>query len=84
MTRHSSISLSEHDTDFIEEQIGNGTYKSATDVVSAGLRLLEEHDAKVKALQAALKAGEESGPAVPFDRDGFLSELHSRHAQQKN
>lgn len=84
MTRHSSITLSDHDAAFIEEQLGNGAYQSATEVISAGLRLLEEHEAKVKALQEALKAGENSGPATPFDRDGFLAELHARHAQQKN
>ncbi len=40
-------------------------------MVRAGLRLLEEHEAKVKALQAALIGGEESGPATAFDFDAF-------------
>jgi hypothetical protein len=35
------------------------------------LRLLEEHEAKVKALQDALIAGEQSGEPRPFDFDSF-------------
>ena len=40
-------------------------------MVRAGLRLLEEHEAKVRALQDALIAGEQSGEPRPFDFDSF-------------
>lgn len=46
----------------------------------AGLRLLEEHEAKVKALQDALIAGEQSGPAKDFDSEAFLARMHTKHA----
>ena len=42
-----------------------------TTAIRAGLRLLEEHEAKVKALQDALIAGEQSGEPRPFDFDSF-------------
>ncbi|NKK57665.1 type II toxin-antitoxin system ParD family antitoxin [Rhizobium leguminosarum bv. viciae] len=71
MARNTSISLSDHFTSFIDTQVQAGRYGSASDVVRAGLRLLEEHEAKVKALQDALIEGEESGPATPFDFDAF-------------
>ena len=35
------------------------------------LRLLEDHETKVKALQDALIEGEQSGEQQPFDFDGF-------------
>ena len=84
MARHTSVSLTDHFADFIDEQVDKGTYRSASEVVRAGLQLLEEHEAKVRALQDALRMGEESGPPTPFDRDAFLAELQARHATAGN
>ena len=69
--RNTSVSLGPHFTSFIEAQVQGGRYGSASDVVRAGLRLLEEHETKVKALQDALNAGLESGEPRPFDFEAF-------------
>ena len=61
MARNTSVSIGDHFANFIDVQVQSGRYGSASDVVRAGLRLLEEHEAKVKALQEALIVGEESG-----------------------
>ncbi|ATQ55891.1 type II toxin-antitoxin system ParD family antitoxin [Paracoccus yeei] len=79
MARNTSVSLGDHFVDFIDAQVKGGRYGSASDVVRAGLRLLEEHEAKVQALEAALIAGEESGEARPFDSEAFLTRMHTRH-----
>ena len=73
MTRNTSISLGDHFTKFIDAQVQGGRYGSASDVMRAGLRLLEEHEAKVKALENALIAGEQSGEVREFDFDAFLT-----------
>lgn len=73
MARNTSISLGDHFAAFIDTQVETGRYGSASDVVRAGLRLLEEHEVKVKILQDALIAGEESGPATSFDFKGFIA-----------
>ena len=71
MAKNTSISLGDHFASFIDTQVQAGRYGSASDVVRVGLRLLEEHEAKVKALQDALIEGEQSGKPQPFDFDGF-------------
>ncbi|WP_322994488.1 type II toxin-antitoxin system ParD family antitoxin [Castellaniella sp.] len=77
--RNTSVSLGQHFTNFIDAQVQGGRYGSASDVVRAGLRLLEEHETKVRALQDALNAGLESGEPRPFDSDAFLSRMHAQH-----
>ncbi|QKC82626.1 type II toxin-antitoxin system ParD family antitoxin [Mesorhizobium sp. NZP2077] len=81
MPRNTSVSLGDHFAGFIDTQVQTGRYGSASDVVRAGLRLLEEHEAKVAALQNALIAGEESGTPVAFDSASFLSRMKAKHAR---
>lgn len=78
MGKNTSFSLGEHFSDFIDEKVEQGRYGSASDVVRAGLRLLEEQEAKLSALRSALDEGEESGPAVPFDFDAFIAAKRKR------
>ena len=73
MPRNTSVSLGDHFASFIDERLGSGRYSSASDVVRAGLRLLEEHEDKVDRLRAALAQGEASGPARPFDVEAFIA-----------
>jgi antitoxin ParD1/3/4 len=74
MSRKTSVSLGDHFVEFIEEQIASGRFSSASDVVHAGLRLLEENESRLSALQAALVEGERSGGPEPFDFDNFLKD----------
>ncbi|HWU13424.1 MAG TPA: type II toxin-antitoxin system ParD family antitoxin [Caulobacter sp.] len=75
MAKNTSIVLSEHFQTFIEGQIAEGRYGSASEVVRAGLRLLENQEARMAALRAALIEGELSGEPQPFDLEAFLAEM---------
>jgi antitoxin ParD1/3/4 len=79
MPRNTSITIGDHFTSFISEQVQAGRYGSASDMVRAGLRLLEEHEAKVKALEAALIEGEESGEPQPFDNEAFKARMRAEY-----
>ncbi|MGB0632167.1 MAG: type II toxin-antitoxin system ParD family antitoxin [Alphaproteobacteria bacterium] len=72
MSKNTSITLGEHFAEFIDERVTAGRYGSASEMVRAGLRLLEEQELKVEALRTALIAGEKSGPAEDFDFDAFI------------
>ncbi len=81
MAKNTSISLGDHFASFIDTQVRSGRFGSASDVMRAALRLLEEHEARVKALQDALIAGERSGEPQPFDFDEFKARKRAEFGQ---
>lgn len=78
MTTNISISLGEHFGSFVEHQVAESRYGSASEVIRAGLRLLDEHEIKPAALRAALVEGEQSEPSEPFDFGRFLERKHAQ------
>jgi antitoxin ParD1/3/4 len=79
MARNTSVVLGDHFADFIDRQVSGGRFGSASEVVRAGLRLLEEREAQTKALQEALIAGERSGEPVEIDGAAFLKAMREKH-----
>jgi antitoxin ParD1/3/4 len=69
MAKNTSVTLGKHFEEFIGRQIERGRYGSASEVVRAGLRLLEEHENRVEALKFALEGGEQSGDAGEMNAD---------------
>lgn len=64
---------------FVSEKIAKGRFNSASEVIRAGLRRLEEEEAKLEALKAKLQAGEESPIIEDFDGGKFLKRMHEKH-----
>jgi antitoxin ParD1/3/4 len=71
--KNTSFSIGDHFMGFVDSQVKEGRYSNASDVMRAALRLLEEREAKLTALRAALIEGEESGPSTPFDFEAFIA-----------
>ncbi|MCL2338983.1 MAG: type II toxin-antitoxin system ParD family antitoxin [Proteobacteria bacterium] len=63
MLRNTSITLGNRFDKFAQTQVESGRYSSVSEVVRAGLRMLEEREMKIAALRDALIAGENSGRA---------------------
>ncbi len=78
MDRNTSISIGNYFDSFIKSKISSGRYKNASEVVRAGLRLLEEEENKIMALKAAIQEGIESGIAHDFNPETHLEKLKAK------
>ena len=67
MGKNTSIILSDQLDAFVSREVAKGDFASASEVIRAGLRLLEERQARLEVLRRALVEGEQSGPARPLD-----------------
>ncbi len=74
MQKNTSITFGRHFDSFIAQQVQSGRYASASEAVRAGLRLLEERETKLKALQHSLEEGERSRIAE-YSLNGLIEEL---------
>jgi len=79
MGKNTSIALGDHFESFVSTTVQTGRYNSASEVIRAALRLLEEEEEKKNILLKALIEGEESGIAEDFDPQVLLEELHTKH-----
>ena len=78
MGRNTSISLGNHFESFIETTVSKGRFSNASEVVRAGLRLLEEEENRILVLRNAFQEGIQSGRATDFDPKKHLETLKSR------
>lgn len=72
MSKTTSFALGDHFTGFLAEQVQTGRYGSASEVIRAGLRLLEEREVKLAELRALIAEGEASGFVEVEDIDAFF------------
>lgn len=82
MGRNTSISLGDHFEKFVDKRVSTGRFKNASEVIRAGLRLLEEEEDKIASLKSAIVEGFDSGIARKFDPKKHLSKLKA--AKRKN
>jgi len=75
MSKNTSITLGDYFDEFIQSILREGRYKNTSEIVRAGLRLLEEEEQKVVALRHAIEEGINSGLAEDFNPDQHLKML---------
>ncbi len=71
MSRNPSISLTDHQQAFVTKLVASGRFHGVSEVMRAGLRLLEEREerrqALLKRIEVAVQEGLDSGPAVEME-----------------
>lgn len=77
MSKNTSISLGNYFDQFVKEQVSEGRYKNVSEVIRAGLRLLENEESKTVVLKNAIQEGIDSGIAHDFDAQENLEALKS-------
>ena len=75
MGRNTSVSLGNYFESFVDNLVSQGRFKNASEVIRAGLRLLEEEENKIVVLKKAIEQGIESGIANNFNPKKHLAFL---------
>ena len=78
MGRNTSVSLGNYFESFVDNRVTEGRFKNASEVIRAGLRLLEEEENKIVVLKQAISEGIESGIAENFDPKKHLESLKAK------
>lgn len=78
MSKNTSVTLGDYFDQFIQSTLREGRYKNASEVVRAGLRLLEEEEQKLIALRKSINEGVNSGLAEDFDPEEHLKMLKAK------
>ena len=81
MGRNTSVSLGNYFENFVENKISAGRFKNASEVIRAGLRLLEEDENRIQILKSAIKEGLDSGVVKNFDANENLKKLKAKKSQ---
>ena len=76
--KNTSISLGDYFDQFVQAQVSAGRYNNVSEVIRAGLRLLENEESKVIALKNAIQEGIDSGIAHDFDPKKNLEALKAK------
>jgi antitoxin ParD1/3/4 len=84
MAMPTSVALSSHFETFVRDQVESGRYNNASEVVRAGLRLLEDQqkqaELQLEAMKAAIAAGLASGRSIPGDQ--VFDRLEAKYRKQ--
>ena len=89
MARNPSISFTEHQQTLVEQLIASGRYRGVSEVVRAGLRLLEEQEerriAALARLEAAIQEGLDSGEFSPLESaDDIIAQAEAEMREEKD
>ena len=75
--KNTSISLGNYFDQFVQSRISEGRFKNVSEVIRAGLRLLDEEESKIIVLRKEIQDGLNSPIVENFDFEENLKKLKS-------
>ncbi len=81
MAKNTSILLGDHFENFVNLKIDSGRYSSASEVLRAGLRLLEIEEMKSQEINKALIEGEKSGKPKKMEFVEFKKKMNKKYVK---
>ena len=75
MAKNTSVTLGQHYEHFIAQMVESGRYATSSEVIRAGLRMIEDYERRVEILRHELQKGEESGFVEDFDFNEFIEKM---------
>ena len=75
-----SVVLGTYFENFVRTKVEQGRYNNASEVIRAGLRLLEENESHLQELRMAIADGMNSGLAMDFNPQEHLKSLKEKRA----
>ncbi len=79
MSKNTSITLNDYFEEIIQNSIQSGRYSSVSEVIRAGLRMVDAEEKKIQNLKSAIEDGEKSGYVKDFDPQQHLAELNRNY-----
>lgn len=76
-----SVALGNHFEEFIKEQLASGRFNNASEVVRAGLRLLEDQEKLRQIRHAELEAASQAG--IDSEDAGTIEEVIARNRARR-
>jgi antitoxin ParD1/3/4 len=82
MPKSTSVTLSDHFESFVAREVASGRFGNTSEVVRAGLRLLEREEKALQALRAAIDEGMNSGE--PVDGAEAFARIRAKYGLEKS
>ncbi|WP_087116177.1 type II toxin-antitoxin system ParD family antitoxin [Corynebacterium urinipleomorphum] len=75
MAKNTSVTLGPHYEEFIAQMVASGRYATSSEVIRAGLRMIEDYERRLEVLHREIQKGEESGLVEDFDFNEFIEKM---------
>lgn len=75
------IKIAPHYSQFIHKEMASGKFNNESEIIQAGLALLEKEQTQMVMLSKAILDGESSGFALPFNNEDFKKRMEAKYTK---